>query len=102
LDLLLYSGRLQRPPPVLHRFQVSPPDLIETESNDRYRLLQNNGYGLVATEAISAIEEGQQKPTVGASTIIINKGTGEFWWGTMIAGQAAFLSKPVQGKCIKD
>lgn len=88
--------------PALHRFQVSPPDLIETKYNDHYRLLQNNGRGLVATSSTSETEQDQEKPAVGASTVVINKETGEFWWATLAAGQNAALNNPIQGKCIKD
>jgi hypothetical protein len=90
--------------PILHRFQLSPPDLIETTYNEHYRVLRNNDYGLVATEAISRIEEGQQRATVGAHTVVINKETGEFWWHMLITGQGAdynALNKPIKGKCIK-
>ena len=89
----------------LHQFEVSPPDLVERQSNEHYLLLQNNEFGLVATSAISAIEQGQQKPTVGASTVVINKQTGDFWWGTLIAGLDPALegiNKPIRGKCIRD
>ena len=88
-------------PNVVH-FYLSPPDLIETKTNERYRVSENNGYGLVATSSISQIETGHQKATVGAATVVINKETGEFWWATAIAGQAVAVNQPVQGKCIKD
>jgi hypothetical protein len=93
-------------PSPLVRFEVSPPDLIETKSHQRYPILQNNNYGIVATSSISEIEEGQKDPTVGAATVVINKGTGEFWWGTTIAGMVPLMArevnKPVHGKCLKD
>jgi hypothetical protein len=88
---------------LLFHFQVSATELIEPKYDGHYQILQNNSYGLVATEAISKIEEGQQKPTVGASTVIIDKATGEFLWGTFIAGlKDDGLGKPVRGTCIKD
>jgi hypothetical protein len=69
-----------------------------------YRLLQNNEYGLVATYAFSRIENGQVKPTVGASTIIINKATEEFRWEEAATGYDPWqgLNAPVKGKCIED
>jgi hypothetical protein len=88
--------------PVLIRFELTPPDLIDTKTHDHYRILQNNDYGLVATLSISEIEEGHKEPTVGAVTVVINKGTGEFWWGWIIAGQAAVVNQPVHGKCLRD
>jgi hypothetical protein len=91
----------------LHRFLILGNELVEAKTNDRYRLLQNNEYGLVATYAISEIEEGQKKPTVGVIAIIINKTTGEFMWENAILGydpslNSLKLDTPVKGKCIKD
>jgi hypothetical protein len=80
--------------PVLTRFEVSPPDLIDAKHHHHYRILQNNDFGLVAASSIAEIEEGQKGPTVGAYTVVINKGTGEFWLGTTIAGQAADAPSP--------
>jgi hypothetical protein len=93
--------------PFLSRFRVSPSELIETKHNDRLRLLQNNRYGLVATNAVSAIEEGQTKATVGANIVVINKETGEFLSHTAITGPGAAIWRDlnlqaVKGKCIKD
>jgi hypothetical protein len=88
--------------PFLDRFIVSPPDMIETKYNKHYQILRNNEYGLVATNAISAIEQGQERPTVGADTVVIVKASGEFWWGTLRAGPYADVFTPVRGKCIKD
>jgi hypothetical protein len=88
--------------PVLTRFEVSPPDLIEAKHHHHYRILQNNDFGLVAASSISEIEEAQKDPTVGAFTVVINKRTGEFWLSTTIAGQAAVVNQPVHGKCLKD
>jgi len=92
--------------PFLSRFQVSPSGLIDTKDTDHpYRLLQNNSYGLVATDTISAIEEGQHKATVGAHIVIINKQTGEILWHSLFTGPGADVLRKitaVQGKCIKD
>ena len=88
--------------PTITRFEVSPPDLIEANFHQTYRIEKNNTYGIVATSSISEIEKGHKDPTVGAVSIVINKITGEFWWVTAIAGQPAAVNQPVQGKCIKD
>src|SRR5450759_2011663 len=82
--------------------EVSPPNLIEANFHQTYRIEENNDYGIVATSSISKIEQGHKEPTVGAVSIIINKKTGEFWWVSAIAGQPAAVNQPVQGKCIKD
>lgn len=82
------------------RFQVAGTRLIEGQFQDGYRILQNNEYGLVATFAISEVEKDQQQPTVGAFTVVINKGTGEFWLATVMAGQSSAVNQSVSGTCI--
>ena len=86
------------------RFVVLKTEVIEAKTNEHYRLLQNNEYGLVATSSISEIEQGQDKPTVGASTVVIDKTTNEFRWETIIMGVAPLVgaNTPVRGKCIGD
>ena len=64
--------------PFLQRFLVAGNDLIDPKTTDHYSLLQNNEYGLVATNAFAEILRSEAGPTVGAFTIIINKTTGEF------------------------
>ena len=86
--------------PVLVRFEVSPPDLIDASTQEHYRILQNNGYGLVATLSISGIQEWQKDPAVGAVSIVINKGTGEFWWNNTFAGAARVPNGSAHGKCL--
>ena len=88
--------------PTVTRFEVSPPNLIEANFHQTYRIEGNNDYGIVATSSISKIEQGHKEPTVGAISIIMNEKTGEFWWVSAIAGQPAAVNQPVQGKCIKD
>ena len=88
--------------PAIIRFEVSPPNLIETNFHQTYHIDKNNDYGIVATSSISEIEKGHKDPSVGAVSIIINKSTGEFLWISAIAGQSAAVNQPVQGKCVKD
>jgi hypothetical protein len=88
--------------PATTHFEVSPPKLIEANFHQTYNIEKNNDYGIVATLSISEIEKGHKDPTVGVVSIIINKTTGEFWWVSAIAGQAAALNQPIQGKCVKD
>jgi hypothetical protein len=82
---------------VIVRFEVSPPDLIDAGTQERYRILQNTENSLIAAISISQNQEGQQDPAVGALTIVINKATGEFWWNNTFAGVAR-----AHGKCLKD
>lgn len=89
--------------PVSLSFELSPPELVETALfHEHYRILQNNDYGVVAASSISIIQPGDTQPTVGVVTVIINKGTGEFWLATTIAGQSAAAHQPVHGNCRKN
>jgi len=84
------------------RFEVSPPDIIENVYKKRYPILENNDYGLVAASPISQTEKGDKAPTVGVTTLVINKGTGEFWLSIILTGHGPAVNKPVQGKCLKN
>ena len=89
----------------LVRFAVSPPDLIDGNTHEHYRILQNNDYGLVATLSVSGIQEWQKagnSPAVGAVSIVVNKGTGEFWWNNTFAGAAPIPNGSAHGQCLKD
>jgi hypothetical protein len=88
--------------PQLKRFEISPPDLIDTGTNEHYRILQNNDYGIVATDTISEIQSGLKAPSVGAFTVVINKDTSEFWQAIMATGREANLVTQWHGKCLKD
>ena len=85
---------------------AAPHDLIDIAYDDHYHVLQNNEVGLIATRAISRIERDERIPTITASTVVIDKTTGEFWWDSLTTGmnadEAALWNKPVQGKCKKD
>jgi hypothetical protein len=56
--------------PTITRFEVSPPNLIEANFHQTYRIEKNNDYGIVATSSISAIEQGHKEPTVGVVSIV--------------------------------
>jgi len=89
--------------PVSLSFELSPPELVETSVfHEHYRILENNDYGVVAVSSISKIELGHTQPTVGATTVVINKGTGEFWLAPAISGQPAIMNQPVRGNCLKN
>lgn len=88
--------------PALLRFEVKSPHLIDIKSGDSYRLIEDNVFGLVAAQSIARPEQGRQQPTVGVSILIIDKSTGEFWFGGIVAGQSAAANQPAQGTCIKD
>ena len=96
------------------RFEIAPPDLIETEAQKglivttpagtHYRILQNNDYGLVATFSISGIVEGEKDPYVGAASVVINKTTGQFYWAeAMITrDETKVMNLTHRGRCLHD
>jgi hypothetical protein len=84
------------------RFEVSPPDLVESEFQKHYPIVENNDYGLVAAAPISQIEKGDKAATVGVTTVVINKGTGELWLSIILTGHGPAVNKPVKGKCLKN
>jgi len=96
-----YSGPLSTGPTLI-RFQVSGTTLIEAEFKDRYSILENNEYGLVATHAVSRVEKDHKQPTIGAFTVVISKGTGEFWLATAIAGESNTVNQSVSGMCRRE
>ena len=98
------------------RFELSPPDLIETEyagypDKDQYRILENNEYGVVATHAqIGAPpqpeDEFQAPGGVLGYTIVINKKTGVFLYAASQLSNdkpdGPFFYDLISGKCQKD
>jgi hypothetical protein len=63
----------------------SPRNLLTPAGQGtHYRILQNNDYGLVATFSVSGIIDGAKDPYVGATSVLINKMTGEFNWAEAI------------------
>jgi hypothetical protein len=73
------------------------------------RILENNAFGLVATSSISKERPDwnwQWKPgdphAVGAASVVINKETGEFWWGWMFAGGGRVPNEMTHGTCRKN
>jgi|GEM_PF-1378951 hypothetical protein len=44
-----------------------------------------------------------KSPVVGARTVVVDKGTGEFWWAmTSVSGAQVALAYQINGKCLKD
>jgi hypothetical protein len=97
------------------RFEIANTDLIETKAEahllvptppgTHYHILQNNDYGLVATYSVSGILEGGGKdPYVGATSVVINKTTGEFFWAEAITtnNETIHLNQTHQGKYLHD
>lgn len=89
--------------PKFLRFQLSPDGLVETTQAHHFQIVENNDYGLIATRPISTIEQGQSTPTVGATTVVINRGTQEFWLAKGSPGQFdPAIDPPIHGRCLKN
>jgi hypothetical protein len=97
------------------RFEIAIPDLIETSvtptnlllptpQGTHYRILQNNDYGLVDHLSVSGFVEGGKDPFVGATSVVINKTTGAFYWAEAITikDETIFLNQTHHGKCLHD
>jgi hypothetical protein len=93
----------------LSRLELAPPDLIDKDTQEHYRILENNAHGLVATQSVSRERpewNWQWKPgdgpAVGAASVVINKETGEFRWGWMFTGGGRVPNEMTHGRCRKD
>jgi hypothetical protein len=88
--------------PTLIRYRITGNDFIESNLKERFQILQNNQDGLVATSSVAEIEPNQDRPTVGATTLIIDKRTGAFLLRSENAGSTGIMTMPVRGTCLKD
>jgi hypothetical protein len=90
------------PEPASLRLEVVPPDVID-DGQKHYRILQDNDVGLVATNSWSELDMFNE-PRIGATTIVINKQSGEFWWGNASAGPriVAGVALSGHGTCRKN
>src|SRR5215471_17411374 len=78
---------------MLVTFEVRGKKLIqkwEDGTASDYDVAQNNKYGLVGLFSMSEIAHDETEPTVGASTVVINRTTKEVWMSTVIAGELSF------------
>src|SRR5215471_1254807 len=73
-----YPGFTADRRPVIVRFKEQDGFMVEEEFGTKYRILENNEYGVVATWSISLIEPGHATPSIGSMTFLIKKKTGDF------------------------
>jgi hypothetical protein len=81
---------------VMERFEVRPPEVIR-QGEVRFRIVQDTSLGIVATSG-SADLEGS--PVV-ASTLVIDKRTGDFLISQMVSGWPERMNRVVHGQCLK-
>lgn len=97
-----FSSRYSKEQMLLN-FKVSGHYLIQTWASGnqaKFDLAQNNEFGLVGVGTISAVEPYKKIATLGASAVIIDRRTKEFWLGNIIAGQPSQVNEIVHGTCI--
>jgi hypothetical protein len=70
-----------------------------TGTEENFRLVVNNRFGLVAVSSTAMIEPDAKQPTVSATMLVINRGTKEFSAATAITGQPTRVGQAVQGTC---
>ncbi len=91
----------ESPRAVIVRFTVDDQELVEGSQGQRYRILQNNEYGLIAAWSSSEVEPGKSDPTIAAFAIAIDKRTGFFSRVNLIA-RPDESGSPRDGSCIRD
>ncbi|MFZ4120822.1 MAG: hypothetical protein ACOYKM_04085 [Caulobacterales bacterium] len=91
----------EAPRPVIVRFTVEGEELVEGSFGQRYRILQNNQYALIAAWSIAEIEPTLSEPSIASWSIVIDKRNGFFSRVNLIAEQG--LSGAARdGSCIRD
>jgi len=88
--------------PTLVRYRITGDDFVESNLKERFRIVQNSEQRLVATSPIAEIEPNQERPTAGATTLIMDKRTGAFLLSSENAGPTGIMNMPVRGTCLKD
>jgi hypothetical protein len=98
-----YVAKPSSKEPMLFSIEAKGREMIQTWASGttaRYSIAQNNRYGLVGFSSISEIEAGEVEPTVGASTVVINRSNKEIWLSTAIAGRQRIVNALDHGSCI--
>jgi hypothetical protein len=91
----------QAPRPVIVRFTVDGDELVESSFGQRYRILQNNQYALIAAWSIAEIEPGGSEPSIASWSIAIDKRNGFFSRVNLIA-EPGRSGSARDGSCILD
>ena len=98
-----YTGSLSNSI-VLVQYSAMGNDLIQSSAASapkNFRIVQDNQFGVIGIIAIAAQMPGEQQPTVSATTVVIEKSTGDFWLTTTIGGQPGSTNLPIHGSCFK-
>jgi hypothetical protein len=90
---------------VIRKFQVNGDDLIDSsqdagnpfEKPEKFTILQNNEFGIVAAQSFAEMERYYVEPAIGAYVVLINKQNGKFQQSNAILGEP----KAVTGTCTR-
>jgi hypothetical protein len=88
---------------VLAQYHLEGHDLVQKMPSGvtkHFKIIQNNRYGLIAISA-SAGAPQNNLPSVSATTVVIEKSSGDFWLTTTIGGEPGTLNQPIHGRCFK-
>jgi hypothetical protein len=88
-------------------YRIEKGDIVQTwrnGMNTTFHIVENNKYGLIGIASMSEMEAGKTTPTVGAMTVVIDKGNKKFWLSSEVNGQPGLpdldLTGLVQGTCL--
>lgn len=68
-------------------FTVKGGTLVEDQTGDIYRIVQNNRYGIVATNSMSEFAPKLQKVVVAFFSLAVERSTGQALWAEGEAGR---------------
>lgn len=91
----------EAPRPVIVRFMVDGDELVEGTFGQRYRILQNNQYALIAAWSIAEIEPGRSEPSIASWSIAIDKRNG-FFSRVNLSAEPGRSGGARDGSCIRD
>jgi hypothetical protein len=78
-------------------FTVKGDTLVEDQTGDVYRILQNNRYGIVASASMSEFVPNLKKSVVAFFSIAIDRTTGQALWTEGVLGRP--MESPIQLTC---
>jgi hypothetical protein len=84
--------------PVIQRYRVVGTDVVD-ENGLRYRILENNDYGLIAASAASESRSPYRGTGISAFVLLIDKGTNEMKFDIVVMGDKNPVL-PRSGTCL--
>jgi hypothetical protein len=66
----------------------------------RFRITDNNIFGLIGIHPIITGDAAQTNPTVGLAAVVLDKSRKEVWFSSIIVGGVPSSNAPLHGPCI--